>query len=209
MEQVHVFQSSRIKLNIGGMIYETSLDTLQKDENSMLGAMFSGKYKMETDEDGHYFIDRDGTWFRYVLNFLRNGTIGVPKDQGIRDELLKEAEFYNIEAMIDLLTKYLEKGAQAHTHLHTQKKLPRDQQATSSDELESFAESQRPPKSKHHPMPTYPGSKRSPFKPPQPKVPPPEFRSFVLPRKKKPPKKNATSSLSDSDTSKTETVNQI
>ncbi len=55
----------------------------------------------------------------------------MPKDQGVRDELLKEAEFYNIEAMIDLLTTYQEKGAAQHTHVHVPKKLPRDQQATS------------------------------------------------------------------------------
>jgi hypothetical protein len=51
-------------------IYETSLDTLRKDQNSMIGAMFSGKYKMETDEDGHYFIDST-TLLHVCLTFQR------------------------------------------------------------------------------------------------------------------------------------------
>ena len=27
------------------------------------------------DEKGYFFIDRDGTHFRYILNFLRTGTV--------------------------------------------------------------------------------------------------------------------------------------
>ena len=38
----------------------------------MLGAMFSGRHEVQTDEDGVVFIDRDGTHFRHILNFLRN-----------------------------------------------------------------------------------------------------------------------------------------
>lgn len=52
----------RVKLSIGGTVFSTSLETLRKDKDSMLAAMFSGKgFKVEPDEDGAYFIDRDGT----------------------------------------------------------------------------------------------------------------------------------------------------
>ncbi|XP_022783164.1 BTB/POZ domain-containing protein KCTD15-like [Stylophora pistillata] len=57
--------SSTVKLNVGGRIYKTTLDTLRKDPDSMLSAMFSGRFELKADEeDGAYFIDRDGELFR-------------------------------------------------------------------------------------------------------------------------------------------------
>lgn len=50
---------SVVTLNVGGQLYTTSLQTLVKEE-SMLAAMFSGRYKLTPDKDGNYFIDRDG-----------------------------------------------------------------------------------------------------------------------------------------------------
>ena len=56
-----------VKLNVGGVLYKTSLTTLVKDTNSMLAAMFSGRFELKLDEDGSYFIDRDGELFRYCM----------------------------------------------------------------------------------------------------------------------------------------------
>ena len=65
LNQVHF--ASTIKLNVGGKIYKTTLDTLRKDPDSMLCAMFSGRFVLKADEeDGAYFIDRDAELFRYV-----------------------------------------------------------------------------------------------------------------------------------------------
>ena len=63
LNEVHF--ASTIKLNVGGKIYETTLDTLRKDPDSMLCAMFSGRFELKVNErDGAYFIDRDGKLFR-------------------------------------------------------------------------------------------------------------------------------------------------
>ena len=67
---------------------------------SMLHAMFSSRFDTKPGEDGSYFIDRDGTHFRYILNYLRTGELIVPDDEIIRRELLAEARFYQIEGMI-------------------------------------------------------------------------------------------------------------
>ena len=69
----------------------------------MLHAMFSGRFDTKPGEDGSYFIDRDGTHFRYILNYLRTGQLVVPEDKIVRKELLTEAEFYQIDGIIDEL----------------------------------------------------------------------------------------------------------
>ena len=63
LNRVHF--GSMIKLNVGGKMHQTTLDTLRKDPDSMLCAMFSGRFELKPDEqDGSYFIDRDGKLFR-------------------------------------------------------------------------------------------------------------------------------------------------
>jgi len=101
LEDVHF--ASTIKLNVGGQHFTTSLQTLTKDPGSMLHAMFSGRFESKPAEDGSYFIDRDGTHFRYILNYLRTGYLLLPDTKLIRKELLEEAEFYQIRGIVDVL----------------------------------------------------------------------------------------------------------
>ena len=63
--------------------------------------MFSGRFDSKPAEDGCYFIDRDGTHFRLILNYLRTGQLVLPEDKILRRELLTEAEFYQIKGIID------------------------------------------------------------------------------------------------------------
>ena len=61
--------SGMVRLNVGGEIYCTTLDTLRSEE-SMLSVMFAGRFDphIHADRDGAVFIDRDGTLFRHILN---------------------------------------------------------------------------------------------------------------------------------------------
>ncbi|XP_028408907.1 uncharacterized protein LOC114531501 [Dendronephthya gigantea] len=90
-----------VKLNVGGQIFKTSLETLVKDPDSMLAAMFSERFDVKPDEeDGAYFIDRDGTHFRYILNYLRTGKLIYPNENKIlANELYIEAEFYQLDGV--------------------------------------------------------------------------------------------------------------
>ena len=93
-----------VRLSVGGQHFETSIDTLCRDQSSMLAVMFSGRHNVSTDEDGRYFIDRDGTHFRYILNYLRDGNTYLPVDnQQLVDELYEEVCFYGIEPLINKL----------------------------------------------------------------------------------------------------------
>eukprot|EP00761_Pharyngomonas_kirbyi_P001131 gb/GECH01001132.1/.p1 GENE.gb/GECH01001132.1/~~gb/GECH01001132.1/.p1 ORF type:complete len:267 (+),score=68.82 gb/GECH01001132.1/:1-801(+) len=100
-----------IKLNVGGTIFSTRLTTLQKDPNSMLAAMFSGRFPLQKDEKGCFFLDRDPKPFRFVLNFLRNGDgneisrdlFVPPESPNERKQLLQEAEYFQIQSLIDIM----------------------------------------------------------------------------------------------------------
>ena len=99
----HVHFSDTLKLNIGGHLFTTSLETMKKNPGSMFHAMFSGRFDAKPAEDGSYFTDRDGTHFRFILQYIRTGEVVFPDDKVIRKELLTEAEFYQIQGMIDEL----------------------------------------------------------------------------------------------------------
>ena len=99
---------SVINLNVGGQIYTTSLATLTKYSESMLGAMFSGRFAAQKDSNGNYFIDRDGALFRYILGFLRNGELHVPENFHEFGLLLKEAEFFQIPALTAAVKQQME-----------------------------------------------------------------------------------------------------
>ena len=99
----HVHFSSTVKLNVGGHHFTTSVQTITKDPDSMLAAMFSGKFEMKPSEDGAFFIDRDGTHFRFILNYLRNGELILPEGVTCHKELEAEAKFYQIQGILDEL----------------------------------------------------------------------------------------------------------
>ena len=110
MSNLYTVQEGRIKLDIGGVFYTTSLVTLQRDPHSMFAAMFSGRHKLKVEADGSYFIDRDGAHFRYILNFLRDGGIKdgtLPNNENIWREILTEAEFYQVSGLVDFLKSLL------------------------------------------------------------------------------------------------------
>ena len=69
----------------------------------MLAAMFSGMFEMKPSEDGAFFIDRDGTHFRFILNYLRNGKLTLPEGATFLKELADEAEFYQIQGILEEL----------------------------------------------------------------------------------------------------------
>lgn len=61
-----------VQLNVGGHLYTTTLSTLRKHSDSKLAELFSGPPKLRADTQGRYFIDRDGSHFGAILEFLRS-----------------------------------------------------------------------------------------------------------------------------------------
>lgn len=108
LEQPQFEIPSLVRLNVGGTIFATTVDTLtQRDTDSMLAVMFSGRHRLHMDaKEGAVFIDRDGTHFRHILNWLRDGTVPI-LDMPAYQELLREAEYYQLMGLVENITPLL------------------------------------------------------------------------------------------------------
>ncbi len=100
--------SKYVKLNVGGALFYTTIDTLTKQDN-MLRAMFSGRMEVLTDSEGWILIDRCGKHFNIILNYLRDGQIPLPELQSEIEELHNEAKYYLIQGLVDQCQKALKK----------------------------------------------------------------------------------------------------
>ncbi|KAL4630973.1 BTB/POZ domain-containing protein KCTD1 isoform X1 [Arapaima gigas] len=70
-----------VHIDVGGHMYTSSLATLTKYPESRIGRLFDGTEPIVLDSlKQHYFIDRDGHMFRYILNFLRTSKLLIPDD---------------------------------------------------------------------------------------------------------------------------------
>jgi hypothetical protein len=97
-------QDDVITLNVGGTLFSTTRSTLMRDSECMLARMFSKQQQMSLTRDsaGNVFIDRDGTHFRHILNYLRCGALpNLPPEA--RKELILEADFYQISGLVEAL----------------------------------------------------------------------------------------------------------
>jgi len=72
MEKTYAFQTSIIKLDVGGHKFTTSLPTLTSVPDTYLAALFSGRHPLASNSQGAFFIDRSGAHFVHILNYLRD-----------------------------------------------------------------------------------------------------------------------------------------
>jgi len=70
---------------------------LTKIEGNYLHDIFTGKMNIILDRNNMVFIDRDGEYFGYVLDYLRDEEVIMPDDLLIVEMIMKEFEFYRIE----------------------------------------------------------------------------------------------------------------
>ncbi|XP_072455340.1 BTB/POZ domain-containing adapter for CUL3-mediated RhoA degradation protein 1 [Notamacropus eugenii] len=92
--------SKYVKLNVGGSLHYTTLQTLTK-QDTMLKAMFSGRMEVLTDSEGWVLIDRSGRHFGTILNYLRDGSVPLPEGPRELGELLGEARYYLVQGLAE------------------------------------------------------------------------------------------------------------
>eukprot|EP01116_Phalansterium_solitarium_P003870 TRINITY_DN146_c0_g1_i1.p1 TRINITY_DN146_c0_g1~~TRINITY_DN146_c0_g1_i1.p1 ORF type:complete len:379 (-),score=39.47 TRINITY_DN146_c0_g1_i1:263-1399(-) len=99
MEEVHTMQKGQVKLDVGGHMFSTSVTTLTKEHGSMLAAMFSGRHEIVKNDEGRVFIDRDGRYFNYILEYLRDGEWDqhMLSDPVMYAKVQKEANYFALE----------------------------------------------------------------------------------------------------------------
>lgn len=87
-----------ISLNVGGQLFETTVDILTRDPYSILAACCREKPIFKTHPDGKtYYFDRDWWIFRHILSFLRSNIL--PNELETLKEMYKEASFYRLESL--------------------------------------------------------------------------------------------------------------
>ncbi|XP_029282821.1 BTB/POZ domain-containing protein kctd15-like, partial [Cottoperca gobio] len=70
-----------VHIDVGGHMYTSSLATLTKYPESRISRLFNGTEPIVLDSlKQHYFIDRDGDIFRFILGFLRTCRLLLPED---------------------------------------------------------------------------------------------------------------------------------
>lgn len=106
-----------VTLNVGGTHFTTCTSTLIT-YSSYFDAMFSQKWTTELeDDDGDQssndnngllgapkeivFIDKDPTPFQYILNYMREGYINLPKnDYFLAKNIILQAQYFGIESFL-------------------------------------------------------------------------------------------------------------
>ena len=100
----------------GGTVFPTSRKTVLSSPK-LMQLLHNKKYNKDNDtmhipkdqywheiSDNEFFIDRDPTHFRYILNHIRNNTHCVlPNDSTTRREQSIEANFYELPSLVTLL----------------------------------------------------------------------------------------------------------
>jgi hypothetical protein len=92
-----------VTLNIGGKLFQTKLETLLSVKDTIFYAMILSKNFDFTKE---LFIDRKSKYFHHILSYLRNKKFsGKDLNSADFDIILEEAEFYEIQDMIDIIVE--------------------------------------------------------------------------------------------------------
>lgn len=98
-----------VKLNVGGLIYLTTMDTLLSVKDNYFTSLFSGRFQTTQIEDA-YFIDRDGIVFRYILDYPRNlSNYQCPTHLDLLIQLEREAGYFLLSGLKDLLNKEIKR----------------------------------------------------------------------------------------------------
>lgn len=87
-----------VELNVGGQVYVTRLETLKAAPNSLLWAKFGqgSPDELPKDNKGRFFFDRDGSLFRYILDYLRDSELFLPEFFKEKRRLQKEADYFQL-----------------------------------------------------------------------------------------------------------------
>nr|XP_060142424.1 BTB/POZ domain-containing adapter for CUL3-mediated RhoA degradation protein 3-like [Globicephala melas] len=92
--------SKYMKLNMGGALYYTTMQTLTK-QDTRLKAVFSRCIEMLTDSEGWILIDECEKLYGTILNYLCDGAVPLPESHRETEELQEEAKYYLVQGLVE------------------------------------------------------------------------------------------------------------
>eukprot|EP00729_Bicosta_minor_P004021 gene4021-10844_t len=107
LDGTYKFAKQKVKIDMGGTRFTTARSTLKACPESLLAAMFSGRYQQLPDEqEGSFFIDRDGRYFHHILNYLRSPKeFEMPKDLQTLNRVLNDASFFRVTPLMAVVSE--------------------------------------------------------------------------------------------------------
>ena len=103
IQKMHKIDSEIISLNVGGRAHiHTAKDVLTSVEGSKLAALFSEMHELKRVDD-EVFLDRDGSTFETLVNYLRNERKIFPEftEKNAENMFFKELQYWGIEQGLD------------------------------------------------------------------------------------------------------------
>jgi hypothetical protein len=71
--------------------------------------MFNGSLPIVLDTlKQHYFIDRDGKLFHFIINYMRTSRLTLPENFDEYESLIEEAKFYELNVLIKEIENILQ-----------------------------------------------------------------------------------------------------
>eukprot|EP00123_Amoebidium_parasiticum_P007931 comp18465_c1_seq1/m.19777 comp18465_c1_seq1/g.19777 ORF comp18465_c1_seq1/g.19777 comp18465_c1_seq1/m.19777 type:complete len:158 (-) comp18465_c1_seq1:461-934(-) len=90
-------QGEPVLVDVSGLVFETTQDTLCSFEDSMLAAWFSGRHALQRNEQGRVLIhlSRDPNLFFYILEFCKHKTVSaLPTEGDVLERLAVEFDYF-------------------------------------------------------------------------------------------------------------------
>jgi len=89
----HRSEYRKVKINVGGQLFELSEVLLNREPKSLLAALLEEDSPLsDAGVDGAVHVDRDWWIFRHILKFLRDGVL--PRDRELLTAMYKESSFW-------------------------------------------------------------------------------------------------------------------
>eukprot|EP00596_Hydrurales_sp_CCMP1899_P010617 CAMPEP_0119052112 /NCGR_PEP_ID=MMETSP1177-20130426/73521_1 /TAXON_ID=2985 /ORGANISM="Ochromonas sp, Strain CCMP1899" /LENGTH=317 /DNA_ID=CAMNT_0007031573 /DNA_START=53 /DNA_END=1003 /DNA_ORIENTATION=- len=94
-------KETTVRINITGLMFETPVSVIMKDPASLLAQLCNNSPTASppvlADPEGFFYFERDWWIFRYILQFLRDGTL--PDDRPLLAQLYREGAFFKLQEL--------------------------------------------------------------------------------------------------------------
>ena len=108
--------TSTVKFNVGGRLYEVSRALVEKFPSTMLARMASDMW--QKDREATLFIGRSGERFEYSLDYMRADKVWLPLNIS-KEALLDDLDFYRLGLSLLRPHRNLDRSYQNHRKRHS------------------------------------------------------------------------------------------